>query len=397
MKAVGVHVFAGGFTRGAKRVADVDTHLEIHDFGALTAASLGVDVIRRDSWKEWPEIQCDVVYGNPRCSGFSTLTGSEDSTRHGSCAKCNQDIYDLCNYGVQVKAPIIVWESVIQAFSTGRQLIETLVDTLFEDYRVAHIFECAHTFGNAQARKRYFFVAYSKELKFNVGVPYPVPRAPTLRDVLRSSLNPERVETLRHGYSENSWLRLPIEDEKLLHLFNPGEGLMSAILRNLDEVRELSPKLAAKWDNRKSAIPYGLHQTYRTAWDKPCPTLTGKCGGLVHPDGLRTFTVGELSRLMGWDTIPIGRNPFQQISKGIIPDVGEWLLRQCKSALDGAWGAEDFESEYNKGEFFGRDTTGLKEKRFDFRRYYDKDNESNGERGVVESIDSSDSSTCSTI
>jgi len=39
-RALGVHVFAGGFTAGVKRVFEVDAQLEVHGLGVRTAEEI---------------------------------------------------------------------------------------------------------------------------------------------------------------------------------------------------------------------------------------------------------------------------------------------------------------------------------------------------------------------
>src|ERR1035437_9254893 len=118
IEALGCHVFAGGFTMGALKVPGVTVRrqLEIHDLGAQTARSLGVEYLRRPSWGGWPlPGVAQILYGNPRCTGFSSLTGGLSADVHGPCAKCTQDIVDLCSYGHHNKIPVIIFESVQQA------------------------------------------------------------------------------------------------------------------------------------------------------------------------------------------------------------------------------------------------------------------------------------------
>lgn len=101
MKALGAHVFAGGFTRGVRKIMTVDRQLEIHEFGRATVESTGVEFLNCDHWKEWPVPDKDVVmlFGNPRCTGFSTMTGSCGAKTHGPWADQTVDIHDLCHYG----------------------------------------------------------------------------------------------------------------------------------------------------------------------------------------------------------------------------------------------------------------------------------------------------------
>jgi len=115
MKAVGCHVFAGGFTMGVKRVFDVECQLESHGFGKETCEAVAkVPFVNRPD-ANWPDVEAQFLYGNPRCTGFSCITSGYDEDTHGPWAKQTEDIHQLCNYAAG-RYDIIIWESVQQAF-----------------------------------------------------------------------------------------------------------------------------------------------------------------------------------------------------------------------------------------------------------------------------------------
>ena len=183
MKAIGVHVFGGGFTMGVQRVFDVVGQMEVHGLGQATVEDglglpfimpkKGEDVV--DSWLSHGKHEgCSFCYGNPRCTGFSVLNTAKGTVgSRGPWASQNIDIKQFCDYGVRANIPVLCWESVQQAFTTGRPLLNKLRDELFvpAGYRILHMLLNAATFRNAQHRKRYFFVAYKENLHFPIAVP----------------------------------------------------------------------------------------------------------------------------------------------------------------------------------------------------------------------------------
>ena len=93
MNAIGVHVFAGHMTLGFQRHFDVIAQLERFTLGNKTARhNCKLPVHQRDDPREWPTLtgEVDVVYCNPRCTGFSGL-----NPRGGSTSPICRDIYEL--------------------------------------------------------------------------------------------------------------------------------------------------------------------------------------------------------------------------------------------------------------------------------------------------------------
>jgi len=355
MRALGVHVFAGGFTRGVMRRAKVVAQLEIHGLGRHTVEKMGVPFVQTPDWREWPAYDdVQLVYGNPRCTGFSCLTTNLGEAAHGPWAKQTADIHDLCSYAVSREVGVVVWESVQQAYSIGRPLLDWLRDELFAPagYRIAHVFVCAASFGNAQTRRRYFFVAYRGCNNFNVEAPELPRRHATVRDVIGDMLgrktHPVTFRDESAAYDADSYLRLNAREVAVVPHLAPRVGLNRFARLYPDKLSRICPRYGEIWANRTSARPFGLHCISRIAWDYRCPSLYSSCGRLIHPELDRPLTVGELSALMGWGgAIPSGPQPVQQIAKGVVPDVGAWLTRQVELYLADDWGADDWSTRYD--------------------------------------------------
>jgi len=375
-------VFAGAMTAGLKQAGfRTPLNLECHGFGLESARQFADEVYDgpQSSWPglipDWDEVA--FMHGNPRCTGFSSVTCGLGEDSHGPWARQCQDLRDLCELGIAMRVPVICWESVQQAYTVGRPLLDMLRDEQFAPagYRIAHLFINAATFGNPQQRKRYFFVAYRRGLQFNIEPPAELPaHKPCVADVLwpaqyygtnilskdgdydihtHKRITPQMVETIRNmpsGWSTNGMGKHAPE-------------LLSAFHR-------------AKWDTRNSDMPFSLHASARLRWLERCPTLTGACSNLVHPELDRYITVGEAAALMGWpkrdgqQVIPRGEAPYAQIAKGVVPAVAKWLGEQVIRCLDGYWGDDDWESSYDdaRDTWTGGDSSDKIEKVFDMTK-----------------------------
>lgn len=378
-EALGCHTFAGGFTMGVREVFEVKAQLEIHGLGADTVRAMGLDFIMGNTWEDWPKASPCFLYGNPRCTGFSCVTGGYGEDAHGPWSAPTRDIHDFCHYGIGNDIPVMCWESVQQAFSTGRPLLDYLRDELFvpAGYRIAHLFINAATFGNAQHRKRYFFLAYKADKNFNIVPPSPVTKHATVGDIiLNGDLEHRETNLTRFGaepYDEDSSFDIRGEDLKIMPHLPHNLDINGFARLHEDLLDKLSPHYGEKWLFRDSPMPFSMHSIMRLQANRFMPVITGNGFRFIHPVHDRTLTVGELSLLMGWPAgqIPCGKNPGAEIGKGICPSVGTWLAHQVKLYLDDAWGDEDWESRYcdQRHTWLGNpDVNGAAEKTFELTR-----------------------------
>ena len=342
-KALGVHVFAGGFTMGAREHLDVQGQCELHGLGVHTVRQkLRVPFIEGSCWQDWPKHGVQVIYGNPRCTAFSSLSCGSREEVHGHSAKCTQDIWDLCLYGVHVGADVICWESVQQAYTAGRPLIDRLIAEVFsaKSYRIAHVFVTTSALGSCQDRKRYFFVAY-RGGEFNVEPPSPPLWHTTVGDCLATYMN-RYVNVANTGnkgvpYIEDTCNVLVDNDKVCVPLLREGEGMHDIMDRHYER---LPDNYQSRVAFATSNIPFGLHCVHRLKWDGVCPTLHTGCRNWIHPRRDRTLTIRELASLMSWpeDISPIGPKPVEQIVKGVCPEAGAWIADALAKCATGWWG-----------------------------------------------------------
>lgn len=372
--AVGIHVFAGGFTLGVQKEFNVECQLEAHGpFGERTAREIaGVDWLNRPAG-DWPHVDAQFAFGNPRCTGFSTITAGYGEDAHGAWSKPTADIHQLCEYAVG-RYDAIIWESVQGAMKTGRPLLDYLRDDIFKPkhYRIAHILLNGAAFGNSQQRKRYFFVAYRDDKNFNIVPPDISPyynvNYDAIWDMRHVKGNPRKTND-GDGWAADDYLKLT-DNETLCVPHLPNGWCLNTMGRYMRD--RLPDKFKFMWDARLSDMPFSMHCIHRMNWLRPTPTLHSSCGRFIHPSRDRPITAGEMSAIMGWgDKIPLGNNPAAELAKGIVPQAGTWLAQQVVRYLDNYWGDEDWESSFNPmaSTWEGRDTTGELEKVFDLTKY----------------------------
>lgn len=168
MRAVDVHGFGGGFTLGVAQAGFevVGKMSRVQGFGVFNTLAnrhlLGEnwDSITGmpDTWEKMPSV--DLVFGNPPCSGFSTLS---PKTFRGTDSSINDFMWELIRYAGRVAPPIVAWESVQQTFRQGLELMRALHQELEEisghKYHLTHVLHNNLSHGGVSMRKRYFWVA----------------------------------------------------------------------------------------------------------------------------------------------------------------------------------------------------------------------------------------------
>ncbi len=365
MKGIGIHCFAGGFTMGMKQVLPVVGQLEIHDFGRGTCEAHDTKFMNADSWEAWQDYrnvwrEASFCFGNPRCTSFSSYSAGASDRARGPFAAPTRDIWDLVEFGMQAKLDLIAFESVQQAYTVGKPLIDILVGRLSEKgYRVAHLFVNTAAEGNAQKRRRYFFVAYKNDRNFNVMIPDLPKWRTTCGDVLKRfmkrKVRENKFNNKEFNYDANTYLLLKDREKVMIPHLREGEGYTTFAKLRPDELKRVSKYHYDKWIYRTSGLPFSLHAPTRVRWDGHCPTICSTSKNLIHPHFDRPLTVGEIAALMGWPKgfIPVGQQPIGQIGKGVVPATAQWFGEQVKLYLENFWKNDDFESTYKKGQWIG--------------------------------------------
>src|SRR3954468_14092101 len=130
MQAIDVEGFAGGLTLGVVQAGfelagkrelpggfgvhscEANRHLLGYKWNSQVAADY-----------EWTPKQVPLVFGNPPCSGFSLMSAS---AFRGVNSKINSCMWALVGYAARCSPEIVIMESVQQAFTQGRPLMQQL-------------------------------------------------------------------------------------------------------------------------------------------------------------------------------------------------------------------------------------------------------------------------------
>lgn len=325
MRAIGVHIFAGGFTHGVKRHFDVVGHLETSEYGVATSRLNHPDL--EAIWTDparWPETfarQVDFVYGNPPCAVWSR------AGRRGRDFSLGYDPRDpRINCFLQVfsrlkayRPRVLAIESVCQASTKGKPVIDRLAaEAAGIGYATTEVFHNVYDCGAPQDRRRCFFVFHDVE------IPWAPPAVPGPRTVRQAwaDLPPDPDPQ-----------SMPIKGVKSMELIEAcpeGGKLLDAHKRLYGE---------STWDparRRHTGRPGFLYR--RLFWDRHSPTHTGGCT-FLHPSENRYITVREAAVLCGYphDYTFIGKNlgdRYAQIAQAVTPPAGAWIASVARAAIE---------------------------------------------------------------
>lgn len=319
--ALGVHIFAGGFTVGVKAAGfDVLAHLEDSGYGSPSARmnwpEMPIHVGGTDAWPlDSLRGRVDLVYCNPPCAVFSPMgivtTRGEGAWRTDPRLGCWYSAFDV----LPATEPA-VWacESVPQVYTRGREMIDELTRrALSLNYSVVHLAEDAKWTGLPQSRKRFFLVCHRPEIDLQFDYPFDDP--PTVGEVL------SRVKTPGHTTSHPKIAPL------IQHTPEGGRVSTTWMERN------------PGWDSRRNAqgkvAGRPSFQDKRLSRDSVMPAYVGD--KFYHPTQHRMIGINEAKALCGYpldfklEGRPGGWGSL--LARAVMPSVGEWLARCVDESL----------------------------------------------------------------
>lgn len=319
-KALGAYIFAGGFTLGVKKHFEVVAHLEeAAGYGVPSMEVNQPEIPVYTDAERWPleglarQGPIDFIYGNPPCAAWSALgprvQRGHDSWQTDERVNCTRIHFQLLDF---FRPHIWAWESVPQAWSTGRAFVHHLAERAQElGYHVSVVLHDAQYLGTPQQRRRMFMVCHDVELDFRTYLSRPRPCGPVIRRAMKGDRNPEYVK-----------YNIPVG---FFNEVGPGETL-----RN---VRDRYLQKSGKRD--EDVIRPGF--AYRRADpDRPACTVTGATQ--IHPDLPRLMSTRELLAVCGFPLSYrlVGRSANDkqpQIARGVLPPVGNWLAKVVRDGL----------------------------------------------------------------
>ena len=321
LKALGVYIFAGGFTAGVSKHFKTLAHFEQGPFGTKTAKNNFPKIKIFTDPDEWPvedfEGMVDFVYANPPCAPFSAANGKPfDNWRTDERVECIKKAYDILE---TVKPAVWCFESVRGAYTKGRDLMENMAeDARRLGYKATFLLVDALEHGIPQVRKRFFMVLSKYEIDWQ---PTNAESNSVLADVAFPSGQKGDV-----GVCEPIPERFaPIIDE-----CKPGEKLRNVFDRKY-------PRRVAKYkalgQNVKGRPDFLVE---RLDPKKPCRTLTGS-PTKIHPTKNRFISIEESKILSGYDEdfefVGSRNDQYAQLAKGLMPPGAEYLAKMVKKAI----------------------------------------------------------------
>lgn len=317
-KALGVYIFAGGFTVGVQKHFDIVAHFEDGPYGVETAKHN----IRRydgkelpvfeqpDEWpaneivkKDWPAF----IFGNPPCAPWSAASAGR--ALHWTDDPRLNYVKRLFALVDRMSPTVWAWESVRPAYTKGRAFVDTIVEAAQKrGYSATALLVDGSNHGVPQVRKRFFLVLHKVYLPWQ---PSGLKKTVTVGDVLSK---PFKTET--HWRSPPSAIEL-----SLLKKAKPGEGLNHVFNRTY-------PKKVANRKEGENVKGRPCFQRMRLVEDKPSPVLLG-IPHKYHPRKDRIITVEESAALCGYPRSFVFKGTvskqYAQVAQAVMPPVGEYL------------------------------------------------------------------------
>lgn len=322
LTALGVHVFAGGFTCGVKRSGfGVLGHLEDAGYGVSTARLNWPDLDVRVGEENWRAGEftgrVDFLYSNPPCAIFSTtgiaVTRGPGAWREDPRLGCWHRAFGVFEV---VRPKIFALESVCQAYTKGREVIDEFTGRAVDlGYSVRHVLTDAKWAGVPQSRRRFFFVAHLPGVPLRLAFNFDEP--PTVGEVLAGVGDPGFVDEHDTGANFKQWIRHTRPGGKLRETF--------------DRLKKSPEK------NTRG------HVVGRPGFNWLRLSAHRQMGALVeipaHPIKNRFLGIEEVKALCGYpESFKLTGRPKQWVSllaRAVLPPVGEWLAGACKTAVRG--------------------------------------------------------------
>jgi site-specific DNA-cytosine methylase len=323
-KALGAHIYAGGFTVGISKYFDVIAHFEHAAYGKdaveLNFPDLPVIAGGPAAWRNFKlptgRDRIRFVYANPPCACWSTAShgrsyGWEDDPR----LAMHHDVFGLLP---EIEPDVFAFESVPPYFTKGRSHVDSLIEKAKAlGYSATIVKHDSQHHGVPQSRRRVFLVFH------RVAIDWEIPefdRTVTVREALK------RVGKRKtRGYST----AITEKHRYLLPHTNPGESLAKVFDR-------LFPSAPQNERSQIAGRPSFLD--VRFPLDRPGPIVIA--GKPIHPTEERYLSQEELAEICSFPPDfkwPSGKG-FADItgymSRGVMPKVGEWLAENVARAIE---------------------------------------------------------------
>lgn len=331
LTALGVHIYAGGFTLGVSQHFEPLGHLEEGKigYGAPSAKMNFPELPMISGLENWAPFvkdlvarrgKPDLVYCNPPCAMFSvagaTMRGGGDAWKTDPRQSCWHNCFAIFE---QILPRVFVIESVTRAFTAGREFVDQFVErAAAHGYSATHVLIDAQQIGLPQVRKRYFLVLHKDE--FQLKAPNWAPPK-TAGEALAEVSDPGYVGALTD----------PVQLAMLPEL-KPGQAMRPLWEKRMRETvgpEETWPRSANGVKGRPRLFLHRINP------DKPLGTITGDY--FAHPTQNRMIGMNELKHFNGYPVdYKFESHPRywpSLIARGVSPSVAEYLARNIKDSL----------------------------------------------------------------
>lgn len=312
--AIGMYIFAGGFTLGVKKHFDVQAVLEETPYGVSSARHNQPEIPVHVGFDAWPvydlprEEELGFLYGNPPCAAWSpigkTINNGPDHWMTDDRVDCTRVLFSALEW---FRPMAWAWESVPQAYTKGRPLVHDLARRAVDQgYAVSFVLHNAQYIMGRQHRKRFFMVCHRVEIDWQCPFIEPIPLSESLKEFRAHWVD-------KYDKDRSPYVKIDKECWE-----KAGEG--HALRRGYE-----------KWG--KGNKP-GF-SSKRSSRDKPSPAIIG--WRIYHPTQFRLFSMGEMLFLSGFPPsyqmqgTRFGR--ASEIARGVLPPIGEWLAANVSRGL----------------------------------------------------------------
>lgn len=367
MKAVDVMGFAGGFAVGVDQAGfDVISKREPAKFKGFGMPQVlynmpWVDgqVAEPEDWDLPMELDIDLVYGCPPCSGFSQLSYINTVTAGaivGPDAPINECMTWFVDYAARVKPRVAVMESVSVAYKNGKEFMEALWERLREqsgiDYYMTHVVMNNSLIGGDVVRPRYFMVAHTEP--FGVGLEFVEPR--TMIEVIGDLPaedewdDPDWGHHTIRGTAVDRWRKTFVWLAEQGREWRQGTRLPDNVegmtppdfwLRNDGVIGKRNRTGFPVLSHWYSSDPFS---TVRWTADKPFGVIVGdSLNRAMHPTAPRPITFREAARLVAlpddWSVRTlVEANSGAELGKAVTGAAGKWIAHWARMSIEGTPG-----------------------------------------------------------
>jgi DNA (cytosine-5)-methyltransferase 1 len=314
-KAIGCHIYAGGFTLGVREHFDVVAHLEEWNFGVETVRKNLKIPVHVGKPSEWPITdyvgRVDLVFGNPPCAPWSQGAGREGGLwQKDPRVQYWINVLELLD---RLKPTVWACESVRGIYVRGRTMTEPyVIAAAKKGYRATHVLVNALEHGVPQSRPRYFLVLSKVDLQW---YPTGLKRDASMADAWRK-LPKRRTEIITKSYFE-----------RFLKKADPGEDLRTTFNREMaGKMKVVNGKVTGR----------PAFSVKRLRSEGLAHVITGG-RSFVHPREHRFLTVEEQQLLCGYPPSYVFHGAvsgqYAQIGKAVMPPVAAYMGRVFAMAL----------------------------------------------------------------